>query len=454
MKRYTFYGFYNYDKSFMFSYNRIDTEVIYVSLLDNNENLKYGVQKTLTSLLQIGVVPSQLGFDIIALAELVYLADTRVSRDADSQDSWTREFTLVVPVSKKPIWDQTKNQLKRLLTFLTGDIWEVEFYKNELNIDKLTSKTKKVDPKIEYDTVSLFSGGMDSLIFTINSLQAKKKPILISHAGDGYTKNYQQEIIESLKNEYGDSEYSQIDLWMSFRKDMVKQSHSENTTRSRSFLFISLGLFAMSGLPKVSKLDVPENGLIALNVPLDELRLGSQSTRTTHPYYFKLWNEILNTLGLNKSIGNPYWNKTKGEMALECANKELLLELVPKSISCSSPTKGRWKKLPPQHCGHCVPCIIRRAAIHHAFSVTNDETVYTILDLDSLKKMHTTDTGAQLRSFEFAIKKLGANPQIAEFLIHKAGPLDNNSEYLRELSEVYKRGLYEVRSFLNHYKED
>ena len=36
----------------------------------------------------------------------------------------------------------------------------------------------------------------------------------------------------------------------------------------------------------------------------------------------------------------------------------------------------------------------------------------------------------------------------AQFLIHKSGPLDNSSEYLTELSDVYLRGLLEVDSFI------
>lgn len=67
----------------------------------------------------------------------------------------------------------------------------------------------------------------------------------------------------------------------------------------------------MTGMDNVSELMVPENGLIALNVPLDETRVGSFSTRTTHPFYLSLWNKLLLGLGLNMSVVNPYWNKTK-----------------------------------------------------------------------------------------------------------------------------------------------
>ena len=41
-----------------------------------------------------------------------------------------------------------------------------------------------------------------------------------------------------------------------------------------------------------------------------------------------LWNKVLLSLELPYSIVNPYWNKTKGEMADECLNKDILLEII------------------------------------------------------------------------------------------------------------------------------
>jgi hypothetical protein len=101
-----------------------------------------------------------------------------------------------------------------------------------------------------------------------------------------------------------------------------------------------------------------------------------------------------------------------------------------------------------------VPCIIRRAAINFAFGQENDKTQYYIEDLDILKQLHNTETGAQLRSFEVAIQKLTKKPSISEFLIHKSGPLDHEPEYLHELCDVYTRGLFEVASLLNLNKKD
>ena len=78
-------------------------------------------------------------------------------------------------------------------------------------------------------------------------------------------------------------------------------------------MFFALGLFAGSGLEGDFTLMAPENGLIALNVPLDPLRLGALSTRTTHPFYIARWNELLSLLEVPGRVENPYWNQTKGE---------------------------------------------------------------------------------------------------------------------------------------------
>jgi hypothetical protein len=231
---------------------------------------------------------------------------------------------------------------------------------------------------------------------------------------------------------------------MSFPGDLVTDVGSESSTRGRSFLFFALGIFAGSGLGSHFVLRVPENGLIALNVPLDPLRLGSNSTRTTHPFYMARWNELLTGLDIDARIENPYWNKTKGEMVSECANDQLLRALAGLSLSCSSPAKGRWKGRGIEHCGYCLPCLIRRAALDSAWGTGHDSTVYTVPDL----RAHPLDTresiGKQVRSFQVAIERLRTRPALAKQLIHKSGSLSDEAARLDQWVGVYRRGLNEV----------
>lgn len=225
----------------------------------------------------------------------------------------------------------------------------------------------------------------------------------------------------------------------------MPETDGDLNQRSRSFLFIAISLWAMSGTKNLHELLMPENGLIALNVPLDYLRNGSHSTRTTHPYYLKLWNEIAGDI-FGYSIRNPYWNKTKGEMASECLNKEVLKIAMGQSFSCSSVNSASIHSGRSQHCGHCLPCIIRRAAMHKAFG-DFDPSEY----MDSSVTAMMNDrghSGEQLRSFQYAITKLKENPAASKFYIHIPGPLDMDEVYLNELADTYCRGLIEVDTWI------
>jgi hypothetical protein len=208
---------------------------------------------------------------------------------------------------------------------------------------------------------------------------------------------------------------------MAFPDDFVVGSSAESTTRGRSFLFFALGIFGGSGLEGGFTLMAPENGLIALNVPLDPLRLGALSTRTTHPFYIARWNELLSLLAVPGRIDNPYWNLTKGEMTSACADQALLRRLAPLSLSCSSPSKGRWQDLGTQHCGYCLPCLIRRAALNAGFGRGADPTVYTLANMNARPLDTRQSEGQQVRSFQLAIERLRLRPDLAKILIHKPG---------------------------------
>jgi hypothetical protein len=295
-----------------------------------------------------------------------------------------------------------------------------------------------------FDSLSLFSGGLDSLIGAIDLLEDGATPLLLSHFGESATSDAQGKLFSGLKQHYDESSFERLRVGMTFDDGLVEGVGSENSTRGRSFLYFALGVFAGTGLGRHFTLRVPENGLIALNVPLDPLRLGSNSTRTTHPYYMARWNDLLDALCIDGDIQNPYWDKTKGEMAASCRNPALLKKLAAESLSCSSPTKGRWQGLGIEHCGYCLPCLIRRAALVAAWGTGNDKTTYTVPDLRAQPLDTREATGRQVRSFQYAIERLRRNPQLADLLIHKPGSLADEAAHLDQLADVYRRGLGEV----------
>jgi hypothetical protein len=126
----------------------------------------------------------------------------------------------------------------------------------------------------------------------------------------------------------------------------------------------------------------------------------------------------------------------------------LLQKLFPDSLSCSSPTKGRWQGKGIEHCGYCLPCLIRRAGLQAALGHRGDRTPYTIEDLRSRVLDTRQAEGQQIRSFEFAIARLRARPELAKLLIHKPGPLTDEASRLDNLAGVYQRGMEEVAALL------
>jgi len=427
-----------------------DETVTELELVSGERTLGFGIGHAFADLSRTGLFPSEVGVDLLVLAAHVHAADTRIARGSESQDGWTRELRLVVPVAAPVRWTAAAPVFTRMLNFLTGDRWTIDFRARPPRVARLAPAPRSTLPPPPFDDLALFSGGLDSLIGAINALEANRKPLLISHAGDGATSDAQTSLFDALKAQYHGQTLERLRLWTAFPDGLVAGSAGENTTRGRSFLFFALGAFAGAGLARPFTLRCPENGLIAINVPLDPVRLGALSTRTTHPFYIARWNQALTALGIDGRIENPYFDQTKGEMVRACANGALLRRLASTSLSCASPSKGRWQGLGTQHCGYCLPCLIRRASLAAGFAPDPDPTTYTVHDLTARPLNTRESEGVQIRSFQLAIDRLRSRPALAPLLIHKPGPLfDETPDRQAAIAEVYRRGLEELDAVLN-----
>lgn len=157
----------------------------------------------------------------------------------------------------------------------------------------------------------------------------------------------------------------------------------ESSTRGRSLAFYAFAILAASrvvGSPV--PVFVPENGFICINPPLVPGRVASLSTRTTHPLFIAMLQELLDRLGVAVKLEQPYRFKTKGEMLRECLDQTLLTTLASDSTSC-----GRFRTYNRIHCGRCVPCMIRKSAFL-AWGPDRDATRY----------VHTTLAGSDKTS--------------------------------------------------------
>ncbi|TDV38007.1 7-cyano-7-deazaguanine synthase in queuosine biosynthesis [Paraburkholderia caballeronis] len=430
--------------------SRIDTQNTGINFIEGERRLGYGLGHALEQLSLLGLRPSETAVDLALLAAAVTAADTRISRTENSQDAWTREIDLHLPVHDPERWTHLTRLIKTTLNFLTGDRWAVYFRPRPPGFDELAPQPAQLR-LVEPTSVCLFSGGLDSFIGAIDLLASAQSPLLVSHYWDGITSTHQTHCAQALAHQYPDAVFRHIRARVGFPTDTVDGGHVEDTLRGRSFLFFSLAAMAADSVGGEMVVHVPENGLISLNVPLDPLRLGALSTRTTHPYYMARFDDLLRGLGMTVHLENPYAFMTKGQMAVQCADQDFLRREAGNTMSCSSPGSRRYDPDPeerlPKHCGRCVPCLIRRAAIREAME--SDSTPYRIADL----RAHVLNTnkaeGKDIRSFQLALLRLSQKPGRARFDIHRPGPLIDHPERLADYEAVYVAGLQEVGRLLN-----
>lgn len=380
-------------------------------------------------IVRLGMQPTQRALDFLSFALSVIAADESCPRDLCS-DGWTREIELNVSINDMDFWDTQKESLNSTLNFLTGDIWQIQFTSGGL---QLPSRYRfKQQP---YEAVCLLSGGMDSLIGALDLASGGQRLMLVSQISKG-DKDNQRRFAGLLPNNPG-----HIQLNHNTHLPSHPTRLHERSQRARSIIFLAYGILAATSLDRYRSgeevhLYVPENGFISLNIPLTPLRIGSLSTRTTHPVFMTAIQDFLDTANLHIRIVNPYQFKTKGEMLIECQDQTTIRDNIFDSTSC-----GRYARTSFIHCGRCVPCLVRRAAIRRWGE--QDRTSYRYLNLSINDTDHRNHD--DVRSMAMAIEQVSHInfDTWAGTALNFAQPSD--AILYRSVAE---RGIEEVRAFL------
>ncbi len=300
-------------------------------------------------------------WDFLAVAMATIAADRYLNRAAVSADGWTRPIHLIVAVTDPVLWNRLAPSVETILRFLTGDVWTLTFVPDGI---QPRPPAHAVGGRPE-TCVSLLSGGLDSLIGAIDLTAAGEVPLFVSNRVKGDCEK---------QNAFAEAVGAQDRVLSLNHNARTDGANPEISQRPRSLAFLAFGILGATTFDRyrdggIIDLHVPENGFISLNVPLTPLRLGSLSTRTTHPRFLDAMQVLLDALGIRVRLVNRYRHKTKGEMMLECSDGALLSRLAPQSMSC-----GRGGRI-NRHCGQCLPCLVRRSAfLKFTGSVAGDRT--------------------------------------------------------------------------------
>lgn len=329
----------------------LDGEALFLTMFSSSDRDGTGhvALQLPNSIKRAKLSPSVQAWDFAVIASAVVAADKAILRK-HSSDGWTRMINLEVSLAAPDAWNARRSELEKMLRFLTGDFWSLRFRSGGIKPPKAKRPEKR-----NADCVCLLSGGIDSLVGSIELTANGFKPLFVSHVVRG-DKETQAKFASALCG-------SDRHLQWSF--SVRHPGEYEKSTRARSIIFFAFAALAAEALQspnnKTVEIFVPENGFISLNVPLGPGRLGTLSTKTTHPVFINVVQSIWNAIGIQARLIHSYRFQTKGEMLRTCADSEKLASLVGTSTSCA-----KYQHHNLTHCGECLPCLVRRAAFLEA----------------------------------------------------------------------------------------
>jgi len=299
--------------------------------------------------------------DLLAIAAYAFGADQQVRRGglADAYgDDWRRSFTLVVPVSDPRFWStpDVSSRLTATLLFASEDRWTFRFVPaRRLEEHAIPLGVDANELLREPDVVCLLSGGLDSLCSVVDQFALRKrKPLLVGHSPAFHIGARQRALRNSLKEHFHGWHFP----YVSGAVHRMGSDAPETSQRTRSFLYATLGAVVASAL-RLHDVQLADNGVVSLNLPLNDQVIGAMATRSTHPKFLRLFNALLQVVFPGgPQVSNPLWNHTRRE-ALGLLQEADAVPLLEGTNSCAHP-HGRPAMQP--FCGVCSQCVDRRFA--------------------------------------------------------------------------------------------
>lgn len=385
----------------------------------------------------LGDVPP-LNIDLARIALTVFAADRSVLRKRGGSNWNQRDLELHIPVSDTVAWEAVADELASVIGFLSGDHWSLTFTEAQAPVEAVRMPNLDTSPA----RVVLLSGGADSAIgglYSRSLLGEGEQHIVLSHFSNTMLAPIQQRVVSEIERLIPGPAQQHVVTHLGRREKRIDGSSypTEPTSRSRSLLFLALGLAVASvhGVP----LWIPENGFASINPPLGPERLGSLSTRTTHPAFLEGLSGVLRKVGAHGVIANPFRTSTKGEMfqrAVDLVGAEEASRFLSATHSCALTGQRAHRISQEVSCGICFGCVLRRASF--AASGVNDSTSYIAPSTDPAVQRWLDGKSVEQQVRNFMRRGVKAR-DLATLGLPQSSPL-------RDALDLCQRGINELRS--------
>lgn len=395
-----------------------------------------------------------LSRDLLEVAAYVYYADCSIRRGTEADiyaRHWRRKFKFVVPVSDPDVWNspEIKGSLEETLEFVSGDEFSFDFRPppRPQPTQLIFNFASRTGAFVDCDCVSLFSGGLDSLIGTLFLLRHRRQhPLLVSHRSMSIVSARQKRLTALLRQRNPEWQFPHLSMWVNRKGERAR----EQTQRTRSFLYLSIAAAVAMQL-NLQRVYICENGVVSINIPLSGQNLGTLLTRSTHPKFLRSFESLVNTLfAVKMSVENPFIFSTKTEM-LRMLENWSQSELIQETVSCSR-AQGKTKMQP--QCGTCYQCVNRRFSVLAGDLETHDKAEFYERDvfLDPLAEgIETACAEGYVRTaYEIAemndVQFFSKYPQLDEIVSNVRLPPD---ECGQKVFHLFQRHAKEVMGVVN-----
>lgn len=385
--------------------------------------------------------PTSLERDLLNLAAAVFAADVAIPRG--ERELCQRTIILDIPVVNYHLLRSVQSELRFCLYLLSHDSWQ-------LNFSRIAGTAEPATPWPASDaSVLLFSGGLDSLAEAVTLAQGDSDLALVSHdSGNAVAARSRELLLAHVRG------LSSKDLaHYSFRVRGQRHEESpyptihEPSQRTRSFLFLTLAALVARRIGARKVIVIAENGQMAIHLPLTAARIAAFSTRTAHPEVLATFENLFSDiLGVPLRISNPYLYMTKAEVVRDLCSVEHLAA-VRSSTSC-------WKAArlisDADHCGECVPCLVRRIALEY-WNVTDATKWARDLFRENIASLPHDDDGKKNLIELIEMASVFASEFTESELIFEFPALVSRSFALGQAVAMYRRFSREALQVMGRY---
>jgi len=256
-----------------------------------------------------------------------------------------------------------------------------------------TYQSRLFNPSFNFEFVCLFSGGLDSGTYGMES-KLKNKVGILHHT-------ITHDIPYGKSKKLFDKHLRTTNLKLTYTRVENKVSQPMYL-KTRGLIFLT-NLLCIASYFKIPKAVIPENGAFMINLPISP---SAEPTRTTDPNMIKEWTNIFNKITNSKiKVITPYANMTKSEVILR-GNRKLIHD----TWSCSY-FQGLSKM-----CGMCNSCLVRILSCYAINEGENLERSYTenpfLIKFAPLKNIKKNSYRISLDAIDFWAKIIEPNLSI------------------------------------------